>query len=315
MPGETAKEFDYLYGPVPSRRLGRSLGVDLVPYKVCSFDCIYCQLGHTTDLTLERKPYMSADDICPEFQQWMELDGDADFVTLAGSGEPTLNSELGQIIECIQAACDIPTCILTNGSLLWDESVRAQLTNIDVLSPSLDAATQETFERVNRPAGDLQIAQIIEGIQAARRECSGEMWLEIMLVAGINDTDDELRALKNAIGVIEPARVQLNTVVRPPTESNIEALTPDRLSHVQAALGAKAEIIAPLPEDYAGASDHQHTEEDVLDLLRRRPCTVRDIAQGLGTHPNDAVKYVQALISRGEVREIKKDNAKFYMPA
>jgi len=311
---DAKKPYSFLYGPVPSRRLGRSLGIDLVPFKVCTFNCIYCQLGPTTNLTIRRRPYTPAADIIAEVDRWLSEDGDADYLTLSGSGEPTLNSEIAQVIDFAQQQTEIPIALLTNGSLLWDEDVRREVQHLDLLIPSLDAATQEGLEQVNRPAAELNIEQIVAGIAQARQECAGEMWLEVMLVAGVNDTDEELEAIREGIDVIKPHRVQINTVVRPPTEAYATALSPQQLKAAREVLGPLAEIVAPLPEDYAGDSDHQQTAEDVFDLLRRRPCTVNDVAVGLDIHPNEATKYIMALLAQERIGPLPKGDSTYYVP-
>ncbi len=306
--------YDTLYGPVPSRRLGRSLGIDLVPFKICTFDCIYCQLGPTTKLTTRRQPYIPAAKVTAELARWLEEDGEADYLTLSGSGEPTLNSEITQVIDFAQQQSEIPIALLTNGSLLHDEELRREVQHLDLLIPSLDAGTQEGLQAVNRPAAELNIEQIIAGIAQAREASAGEMWLEVMLVAGVNDTEAELQAIRKGIDIIKPARVQINTVIRPPTESYAKALSPHQLQIAREALGPLAEIVAPLPEDYAGDAEHQQTSEDVFDLLRRRPCTVNDVAVGLDIHPNEATKYIMALLAEERIEAVAEGDRTYYAP-
>ncbi len=306
----------HIFGPVPSRRLGRSLGVDPIPFKTCSFDCIYCQLGPTTNKTIERRGYVSADVLVGELAKWREAGGDADFITLSGSGEPTLNSELGLIIDgARRVAPEIPIAVLTNGSLLWDEQVRAELAGCDVLLPSLDAADEETFQKVNRPAAGLELSSIIEGLAAARRELSAEMWLEVMLVRGVNDNEEHLRKLREAIEYIQPHRVQINTPVRPPAESCAQPLDADELKAAAEALGPRAEIIAPVAEQVLEATAGEASEADVLELLRRRPCTAEDVAAGLGIHVNHATKLVSHLLHTGAIRAIRRQGRVYYAPA
>lgn len=311
---DAERDYEFVYGPVPSRRLGRSLGVDLVPYKVCSFNCIFCQVGLTTNLTTERAEYNPPEQIMAELSRWLAEDGDAQYITMAGSGEPTLNSAMGRIVSFLKERTEIPLCLLTNGSLLWREDVRAEAKDFDLLNPSLDAGTEDVFRQVNRPAKGLTIERIIEGLVAAREECRGEMWLEVMLVRGVNDHEQELAAMAEAIALIKPARVQINTVVRPSAAGEAEALAAETLAHVREVLGPTAEIIAPLDADYGGDRQHQHNERDVLDMLRRRPCTTDDIAAGLGMHPNDVIKYVVALKGRGLIRSEQKRGDAYYVP-
>ena len=308
------RKWDYLYGPVPSRRLGRSLGVDLVPYKTCSFDCIYCQLGRTTNKTVERQPYVDPAAILDELGRWLEQDGQADYITFSGLGEPTLNSGLAQMVTAAGEMTDIPIAILTNGSLLGQPEVRAARQAADLLVPSLDAATPKVFKQVNRPASSLDIARIVEGLCLTRQECAAAMWLEVMLVAGYNDSDEELAALREAIDEIRPESVQINTVVRPPVEQYARAVPGDTLQKAEQTLGPRAQIIAPLDAQSVMAEERQRSEQEVVALLQRRPCTLDDIAAGLAVHPNEALKYLSELLRREQIAAIDLDGRQFYVP-
>ena len=305
----------HLYGPVPSRRLGRSLGVDLVPYKVCNFDCIYCQLGRTTQKTCERRLYVDAGEIMDELGRWLKEDGQADYITFSGLGEPTLNSGLGEMVITTNKMTDIPVAILTNGSLFWQPEVRAAACEANLMIPSLDAATPRAFARVNRPDRSLDVAQIIEGLRVTQQECPGKMWLEVMLVAGYNDSDEELRALREAIDNIKPEFVQINTVVRPPVEQYAQAVSGDILQEAERLFGPRAQIIAPLDAQSVMAEERQRSEQEVMALLQHRPCTLEDIGVGLGIHPNEAVKYVDALLGREEITSVQRVDQTFYVPS
>lgn len=306
------EEPSHLFGPVPSRRLGRSLGVDPVPFKMCTFDCVYCQLGRTTALTTQREPYVSADTLIGELQAWLDAGGTADIITLSGSGEPTLNAEVGEVIAWLKRHAEIPVGVLTNGSLLWQDEVRRDVAQADLLIPSLDAARAPEFTRVNRPCPGLELPQIVEGLVAARRDCSGELWLEVMLVAGYNDSDEDLQALRETIERIDPGRVQINTVLRPPAEQDARPLSAEGLVLAQEALGAKAEIVAPLDGSALGEDGPQGTLDDVRALLRRRPCTLADVAAGLGVHRNEAAKYVAKLAADDEISAVARDGQIYY---
>jgi len=304
--------FSHLFGPVPSRRLGRSLGVDLVPLKTCSYNCNYCQLGPTTTLTTERRPYVAVGDVIAELERWLTTDGVADVITMSGSGEPTLNTELGRVIDWLKDHTAIPVAVLTNGSLLWQPEVRHDLSRADILIPSLDAATETTFRRVNRPVASLELETILTGLDECRRECTGEFWVEIMLVAGFNDNEEDLTALREAVARLDPDRVQLNTVVRPPASGHARRLSPTQLHQAAEWIGHGAEVIAPLPADYGHDRRQQSREEEVVRLLQRRPCTLTDIATGLAIHPNEATKYVQALLDHGEISVLMKDDESYF---
>jgi len=305
--------WQHLYGPVPSRRLGRSLGVDLVPYKVCNFDCIYCQLGRTTHKTCERKQYEDPAEVIDELARWLKEDGQADYITFSGLGEPTLNSGLREMVVAANKMTDIPVAILTNGSLLWDPEVRAAGCAADLIMPSLDAATPRAFARVNRPDRSLDIEQIIEGLRATQQECPGKMWLEVMLVEDCNDSREDLAALRAAIDSIDPDEVQINTVVRPPVEHDAKPLSASALQQAEQLLGPKARLIAPLDAQKIMVEERERSEDEVIELLRRRPCTLEDIGVGLGMHPNEAIKYVQDLRARHEIKAIERDGKDFYM--
>ncbi|MCK4625431.1 MAG: radical SAM protein, partial [Phycisphaerae bacterium] len=170
----------YIFGPVPSRRLGRSLGVDLVPFKTCSYDCIYCQLGRTTNKTIQRKEWVPLDDVVAELKT--NLSSQPDYITLSGSGEPTLYSRTGELIDRIKAVTDVPVAVLTNGSLLWNQEVCAQLMNADLIVPSLDAGDEMMFRAVNRPHEDISFEKMLKGLIEFRREYQGQYWLEVMFL-------------------------------------------------------------------------------------------------------------------------------------
>jgi len=305
----------YLYGPVPSRRLGRSLGIDLIPYKICTYDCIYCQLGRTTKHTHQPDEYADTAQDLAEVGEWVKQGGQADYLTFSGSGEPTLHARIGEMIEAVQAMTDIPIVVLTNGSLLWQEQLREEVCRADLLIPSVDAATPGAFTAVNRPVPGLQVDQVIEGLRRTQAECDSKIWLEVMLVEGYNDSLKELEALREAIDEIKPDRVQINTVVRPPAEAAAQALSAEGLQEAHRILGPLAEVIAPLDARKLMASERQHTETEVIELLRRRPCTLDDIAAGLSMHRNEAIKYIDAMLAREEITIIQRDQKTFYIPS
>ena len=231
-------EKKYIFGPVPSRRLGRSLGVDLVPYKTCTLDCIYCDLGRTTNKTTSRQSFVSPKEIQRELELTLSvLDKKPDFITLSGSGEPTLNNNIGQIIRGIKEITSIPVAILTNSSLLSLDEVRRDLSEADVVLPSLDAITPALFEYINRPHASLRIEEIISGLIQFRKQYRGQIWLEILFCRGVNDGKDEVEKLKKVIEKIEPDRVQLNTPVRPPAEDFAFPLTLAQLEEIRERLG------------------------------------------------------------------------------
>jgi wyosine [tRNA(Phe)-imidazoG37] synthetase (radical SAM superfamily) len=292
--GGTNGKTKHIFGPVPSRRLGFSLGVDLVPFKTCTVDCIYCQLGKTTCKTVERKEYVASSEVLADLAEVLTSSKLIDYITLSGSGEPTLNAKTGEIIRGIKEMTGIPVAVLTNGTLLADRVLREDLVPADLVVPSLDAATQRVFEKVNRPHPSLKVESIIEGMVEFREMYEGEIWLEIMLVEGVNDSHEELEALRKAAQKIKPDKIQLNTPVRPPQEEFVKVLSSERLIEIKEFFGDNCEIIAEFErkEQKAYLED---VENEILTLISRRPVTSGDISSSLGLHINEVVKYVESL--------------------
>jgi wyosine [tRNA(Phe)-imidazoG37] synthetase (radical SAM superfamily) len=292
----------YIFGPVPSRRLGRSLGIDLIPFKTCTFDCIYCDLGRTTRTTLSRQSYVSPNKILGELELYLSvLEKKPDYITLSGSGEPTLNSSIREIIRRIKQITSTPVAVLTNSSLLSLDEVRRNLSEADVVLPSLDAITPALFEYMNRPHAFLSIEGIISGLIQFRKQYRGQIWLEILFCRGVNDGKEEIEKLKEVIERIEPDRIQLNTPVRPPAEDFVFPLTLAQLEEIRERLGEKAEIIseftAPLGEELNSVK-----ETEILNLIKRRPCTTEDISKALGLRVNELVKHLDRLTKVGAIR-------------
>lgn len=306
-----AKKREYIFGPVPSRRLGRSLGVDLVPFKTCTYDCIYCQLGRTTSKTTQRKEWVPIDIVIDQLKT--KLSSKPDYITLSGSGEPTLFSRLEELIMRIKDTTDIPITVLTNGSLLWLPEVRNDLKSADMVVPSLDAGNNQIFKYVNRPHSDITFSRMLEGLVRFRNEYNGKYWLEVFFLAGVTTPEMEINRLKTCINAVQPDKVQVNTVTRPPAEDFAEPVLQKQLQTITKELYDKTEVIA----DYRGI----HKEEgfsirrkDVLTLLKRRPCSIEDIAEGLGLHRNEVVKYIEELSSEGKI-EAKPQNQRIFYKA
>jgi wyosine [tRNA(Phe)-imidazoG37] synthetase (radical SAM superfamily) len=299
-----------VYGPVPSRRLGRSLGVDLVPLKTCTYDCVYCQLGRTTRKTVRRGHWADPDAVVTQVRD--RLSSKPDVIALAGSGEPTLHAGIGAVVAGIKAITDVPVAVITNGSLLGDPTVRQGLAAADVVLPSLDAPSEELFQRVNRPHRSLHLADLIDGLVSFRTAYRGDIWLEVMVLAGMTDQEPQVRRLAELAERIAPDRVHLNTVVRPPAESFAAPVGRAALDELAAFFTPRAETIADLPATAGGA---MAAEEDVLELLSRRPSTIAHIASGLGLHHGEALKAVTALVDRGAVELHSHEGRSFYLAA
>ncbi len=237
----------YVYGPIQSRRLGLSLGITLTPYKVCSFNCVYCQLGRTSELTILRKEYLNVAEIAEELYAWIKdnpLEAKKlNYITFSGSGEPSLHSGIGELIAKIKKIIPVPVAVITNASLINIPLVRQQLSGADLIVPSLNAATQDVLEKVDRPAEGIKAEDIINGLVSLRKEFKGKIWLEIMLVKGINDDLRHIRKLKEAIDKINPDSIQLNSPVRSTAEPGIFAVDKNKLLEIQEILGDKCEIV------------------------------------------------------------------------
>ncbi len=300
----------FVFGPVPSRRLGRSLGVDLVPMKTCSFDCIYCQLGRTSELTVSRREYVPLDRVISDLRGALERR--PDYITLSGSGEPTLYARLGELITRIKQITDIPVAVLTNGSLLWQPEVRRELAAADLLVPSLDAGDTAIFETVNRPHRSIDFAAVVDGLVRMREEFRGHFWLEVFLLNGFTGLPGQIASLVEQVRRIEPERVQLNTVCRPPAEDYAAGLPAQRMAELAGLFTPCAEVIS----DFHGI--HRQPEfaagrREVADLLRRRPCTAGDIADGLQMHLNEVAKYLEELAVAGEVESRRVHGLIYYL--
>ena len=307
--------YRYLFGPVPSRRLGISLGIDLVPHKTCLFNCVYCECGRTTNLTCERREYVPTNEVIAELDEFLATAPDLDYVTFAGSGEPTLHSGIGEIISFIK---DRYPCyrvaVLTNSALFTDPGVRAALMRADLVVPSLDAVSEEVFVKINRPSPGITAGQVLEGLLDFAREYTGEVWLEIFIVPGVNDTDKELQLLKDAVTAIEPDRVQLNTLDRPGAEDWVRPASPEAIERIAAMLGGNAGAIGVA---YAGRTLPPVTREireTILATIRRRPCTPRDLATLLGIRPTEVAKHLRVLEAEGLIEDVEEKRGVFYRP-
>ena len=304
----------FVYGPVPSRRLGFSLGVDILPFKTCTLDCIYCQLGPTPRPFSRRRAYFSTRDVLTQIRQALEKGGRIDVITFSGSGEPTLNKNLGPIIRGIKKMTRIPVAVLTNGTLLYRKEVREDLLAADLVVPSLDAATASVFRTVNRPHRSLKSDRILDGLLKFRREYQGQIWLEIMLVKGINDRPGDIRSFKKIVDAVRPDRVHLNTVVRPPADSRARPLSMKELERIRASLGDSVEIVAS-SRKRTRRKARTDLDQAILGMIRRRPVTLEDISLSLGAHRDEILKTLDLLLDGQKIRCLRHGRKIFYKAA
>lgn len=311
-PADRSRRF--VYGPVPSRRLGLSLGVDILPYKTCSLDCVYCQLGSTKRTGCRRRAYFSTRRILAQVREAIRSGRRIDVITFSGSGEPTLNTNLGPLIRGIKRMTHIPVAVLTNSTLLARKDVRRDLMAADIVVPSLDAVRPARFRKVNRPHSSLSAGSIIRGLVRFRKEFRGQIWLEVMLVKGLNDSPADILSLKAAAAAIDPDRIHLNTVVRPPAESWARPLTSRDMERIRRALGPKAEIVATFSLKSAPARAEPGLADDIAILVRRRPVTAADITCSLGRRAADVAKTLRSLVALGTVKAVRLGRRTFYEP-
>ena len=305
----------HVYGPVPSRRLGLSLGVDILPHKTCSFDCIYCQLGRSDRKSGRRGRYFSAPEILGQVREAVDKNPRIDHITFSGSGEPTLNIRIGKLIREIKKMTAIPVVVLTNSSLLSCPAVRRALGAADVVIPSLDAATAPSFRRINRPLPSIKVEDILTGLELFRRGFPGQIWLEIMLVKGINDSPDNIKALKKAIARIRPDRIQLNTVVRPPAEKWARPLSSAELKRIAKELGDRAEAVAHFRRRPSSSGVARDLETAILAMAGRRPMTLDDISSSLGRKRDEIRPHLETLLRRRRIRRQRHKGAVYYSAA
>nr|WP_320191263.1 radical SAM protein [uncultured Desulfobacter sp.] len=307
--------YNHIFGPVPSRRLGLSLGVDLVRHKTCSLDCIYCECGPTTNLTVKRAAYVPFDEVKAELTHYFDNHPDPDYVTFSGSGEPTLSPDIGRIIDFIkEKKPKIRVAVLTNATLLSDPAVRKDLNRADLVMPSLDAVTPETFEKINRPAGQLNIHEVIEGLKAFAGSFQGELWLEVFILPGVNDAEKELEPLGEIIRDINPTRVQLNTLDRPGAVPGLKPASKQDLDRVAGIINAaNVEIIARVKDLTSGdqISDAK-MEAMVIETIHRRPCTVEDLTAALNLEKGKLEILMKRLILENKIESVQQERGTFY---
>ncbi len=277
-------QYNHIFGPVPSRRLGISLGIDLVTHKICSLDCVYCECGKTTQLTLERREYVRFEDVIKELDYYWQHNADPDYITFSGSGEPTLNSRLGDVIEYIKLKKPhIKVAVLTNSTLFSDPCVRKELLKADLVVPSLDAVSKKGFARINRPDQKLEIHKLVRGIETFAKEYNGKLWLEVLILPGINDGKSDILLLRDAIKKINPDLVQINTLDRPGTVLDIKPASKSDLEKVIQTIGfPNIEIIAKVDGQIKAGIQREDVKAAIIETIHRRPCTKKDLLQILG---------------------------------
>ena len=301
----------YVFGPVHSRRLGLSLGVDPVQDKTCTLDCVYCQLGSTALKTVKRGVYAPAEAVLDEVRSVIDYGKKIDYITFSGTGEPTLNVELGNMISEIKTMSGVPIAVITNSTFLHLENVRADLMQADLVVPSVDAVSKQVFESINRPHHDINLKQLLNGLETFSHAYTGKLWVEIMLVRGINDTDEELQALANYLNRLDCEKIQINTVTRPPAESSCAAVDDDVLDRARNLFGSRSEVIGAFSQTGGAVNDAEPCTR-IHALVRSHPCTLEQLCSTLGLSSEQAEKALAILIDRQTVEQAGHGSKIFY---
>jgi wyosine [tRNA(Phe)-imidazoG37] synthetase (radical SAM superfamily) len=301
----------YVFGPVPSRRLGLSLGVDLTPRKTCTYDCLYCQVGRTTQITAEPNSFVPVKEVIHELEQKLRC-VTPDFVTISGSGEPTLHSQIDEIIAYVKRRKKFRVAVLTNGSLFWRKEVMERVLGADMIMPTCSTVFEETYKAIHRPHPGITVDLVLSGLKSLRQAFRGQLFLEVMLLKGFNESEREIMALRSVIEDIDPDRVQLNTVVRPPSDSRAVALDMKTLEGIKKCFGAAGEIIA----DGQRESTDQRFDTlfaQVLEMAKRRPVRAADVANALGVPLGEVKSLLKRLEEGGSLHSREHGNDTYYI--
>lgn len=305
-------QYKHIFGPIPSRRLGTSLGLDLLPHKTCTLDCVYCECGKTTQLTVERDEYVSIRTIQEELKRFLFKGPVLDYITFSGSGEPTLHIGLVEMVQFLKTQYpQYKLALLTNGTLFYRSDVRAAAKDVDLIIASLDAVSGDLFDKINRPHERLNAMEMLDGLISLRKQFINQLWLEIFLVPGMNTADRELQGLREAIQKINPDKVQLNSLDRPGTERWVEPVTKEYLSAISEKL-LSADLIRENQSNPYDSPDYASLMGHLLSTIRRRPCTCHDLSKIFGMNPSEVDPYIRDLIEQGEIKKIKMPRGCFY---
>ncbi|WP_294432717.1 radical SAM protein [Victivallis sp.] len=312
----------HVFGPVASRRLGVSLGIDLVPHKTCSLDCVYCEARRTTCLTTERKEYVPISEVLQELDQVLKTAPQLDFITFSGSGEPTLNSGIGRVVDFIKEHYpQYPVCLLTNGCSLGDRELRREIARVDRIVPSLDASNEEEFRLVNRPAPGLRFEQFVADLTDFTHHTDADLYLELFILPGVNDSDESIQRFVELISKMKLTMVQLNTLDRPGTESWVKPSPAENTRRFIRALEPIVPVEAVGPFRYRSRS-REHApelctgaERAILDLVERRPATLADLTVALGLPQEEIQILLDSLFKFGLLEMEKQERGTFYAPA
>jgi wyosine [tRNA(Phe)-imidazoG37] synthetase (radical SAM superfamily) len=307
----------YVFGPVPSRRLGQSLGIDTIPLKTCNWNCVYCQLGRTVPLINTRQNYILPEVIMAEVQAALAAHrpGEIDWITFVGSGEPTLHASLGLLIRQVKALTDLPVAVITNGALLYRPEVRAELIAADAVLPTLDAGTPKLYRTINRPHPDITFERLVRGLIAFREHYSGKLWIEVMLVRGLNDSEPALRHIAAVLRKIGPDEVHINLPTRPPVETWVQPPDDEGLMRATAILGATAHVVQPI-EGTFDLGHNGHLTEAIVSIITRHPMREVELQQALAQwSPGKVEEALAELDASGQAQVIERYGVRYWSAA
>ena len=307
-----------MFGPVASRRLGISLGIDLVPSKTCSLNCVYCEAGETDALLLERKEYVPIDEVLVQLEQVLESKIRIDYLTFSGAGEPTLNSGLGRVVDFIKSRYpQYPVCLLTNGTLLGDPQLQREIEKIDLVIPSLDASSQDEFDKINRPVQGLSFDSFCRGLFEYSKKRTSKIWLELFIVPDVNDSDESIARFVDIVKAINPEKVQLNTLDRPGCVEWIKPSSRENTLRFVRALEPFVPVEAVGPFKYKSSAlrtdvSLEKIDQQIIDLLGRRPCTIDDLRVALGGEEKAIKAHLDTLLSSGRIQSERQARGDFF---
>ncbi|OGE84714.1 MAG: hypothetical protein A2Y39_01040 [Candidatus Delongbacteria bacterium GWF2_40_14] len=305
------QNYKYIFGPVPSRRFGLSLGIDLLGSKICSMDCIYCEVGRTSNLTMKRDEYVPAGEVLDELRNFLETNSEKpDYITFSGMGEPTLHSGIGYIIDRIHEMTDIPVCVLTNSTTITNEEVFNALLRADVVVPSLDALNSNSIKKLNKPVEGLDFTKIVEKLSEFKKAFKGRLLIEILFVKGINDNESELEVLNKAVNIIHPDGLQIHTVARPSMSGHADPVSDEFLEYARNYFSISSSKI----DDFNKINKNNFiTDEDlIVSLLKVRSCHFQEILDSTGITEVKLKKLLDGLNNKGEIRKINFNDITYY---
>ncbi|MFA6715134.1 MAG: radical SAM protein [Victivallaceae bacterium] len=308
----------YLFGPVASRRLGISLGIDLVPFKTCSINCVYCESGVTTNLTCARREYVPVDEVIRQLDEFLSTSPEIDYLTFSGAGEPTLNSGIGKVIEFLKSKYpQYRICLLSNGTLFSDPELLTEIAGVDLCIPSLDASNEDEFKIINRPSPELDFTTYVNALIKYCRETQAEIWLELFIVPGKNDSDASIRRFADIVKQAKPDKVQLNTLDRPGTVDWIKPSSGENTMRFVRALEPFVPVEAVGPFKYKSPAlqkqlKAEETDKLIIDLISRRPSTLSDMSETFGISEKALRERISALLKAGRIKSETNPRGEFF---